>query len=99
MSEFSTLATRLVTPLLKRKGFKKCGTFDRSPTHDSALYRKGNVNVQLIYAFHPYDYPEIGIPLEIRGPKGALVDRLYPPTLGGIDAMLRAAISDLEGTL
>jgi len=96
MSEFSTLTTMLVTPLLKRRGFKKHGSFNRSPTSDSAVYRRGDVELCLTLAFHPYDYPDIGIRMEVCDANGIQFDRLHPPTEGGIEAMLRAVISDIE---
>ena len=99
MSEFSTLTTKLVTPLLKRNGFRKHGAFERSPTSDFALYRRGDLQVKLTYAFHPYDYPYLGIRLEVRGPKGPILDRLRPPTRGGTKAMLRAVVADLKPLL
>jgi hypothetical protein len=99
MSDFSTLTTKLVTPLLKRKGFKKHGAFERSPTSDFALYRRGNLEVKLTYAFHPYDYPYLGIRVEVRKSHRTLLDRLHPPTRGGTKVMLRAVVADLESLL
>jgi hypothetical protein len=96
MSEFSTLTTRLVTPLLRQRGFKKYGSFTRSPTHDSALYRRGDLELRLTFAFHPYDYPEIGIRVEVCNANGVQFDRLYPPTGGGTEEMLRAVIDDIQ---
>jgi hypothetical protein len=96
VSEFSTLTTKLVTPLLKQRGFKKHGRFDRSPTHDSALYRRGGLELQLTFAFHPYDYPDIGIRMQVRDANGVRFDRLHPPVEGGTEAMLRAVVSDIE---
>ncbi len=99
MSEFSSLTTKLVTPLLKRNGFKKQGRFERSPSHDFALYRRGDLQVELTYAFHPYDYPYLGIRVQVRGPKRTILNRLHPPTRGGTKAMLRAALLDLKPLL
>lgn len=96
MSEFSTLTTKMITPLLRQRGFTKHGKFDRSPTHDSALYRRGDLELQLTYAFHPYDYPDIGIRLQVRDDNGILFDWLYPPDEGGTEAMLRAVLKDIE---
>jgi hypothetical protein len=96
MSEFSTLTTKLITPPLKRRGFKKHGTFTRSPTHDSALYRRGDVELQLTFNFHPYDYPYFGIRMQVRDAGGLLFDRLYPPTEGEVEAMLQAVLRDIE---
>ena len=96
MSEFSTLTTRLVTPLLRQRGFKKHGTFDRSPTHDCALYRRGDFELHLTFAFHPYDYPDLGIRIQVRDARGILFDRLHPPAEGGTEAMLRAVLTDIE---
>ena len=96
MSEFSTLTTKLITPLLRQKGFRKLGAFDRGATHDFALYARGDTQVRLTYSFHPYDYPDHGIHLEVRASGGTLVDRLHRPTRGGIRAMLRAVAKDLK---
>ena len=52
MSEFAKLTTKLVTPLLKRRGFKKHGAFDRSPTHDEAIYRSTRASLTA-----PWDTP------------------------------------------
>ena len=98
MSEFSSLTTKLVTPLLKSRGYKKSGVFNRSPTHDSAVYRRENTELILTLQFHPYDYPEIGIRFQIRTDGKILVDRLYPPTKGGMKAILRSVIGDIEKT-
>lgn len=35
MSEFSTLTTKLITPIMREKGFRKRGRFSRSPMSDS----------------------------------------------------------------
>ena len=99
MSEFSTLTTRLITPLLRLNGFKKHGTFNRSSTFDFALYKRGNVGMELTLAFHPYDYPDLGIRMQVHDDSGILFDRLHPPTEGGIEAMLRSAISDIESAV
>jgi hypothetical protein len=96
MSEFTKLTTQLVTPILKRRGFKKHGAFDGSPSHDSAVYRNGDTEVCLTYAFHPYDYPDVGIRLCVRRSGTTLVDSLHPPAPGGTEAMLRAVISKIE---
>jgi hypothetical protein len=50
----------------------------------------------LIFAFHPYDYPEVGIRMQVRNARGILFDRLHPTTEGGTEAMLRAVVSDIE---
>lgn len=96
MSEFSKLTTKLVTPLLKQMSFKKHGTFSRSPTHDQSVYRRGDLELQLTFAFHPYDYPEIGIRMQVRDANGVLFDRLHPPSEGGTEAMLRAVVRDIK---
>jgi hypothetical protein len=96
MSEFSSLTTKLITPLLKRRGLKKTGPFSRGATHDSALYRKDGVEVELTYSIHPYDYPEIGIRLVVRGKGRATLDRLYPPGPGGVAKVLRSIADDLS---
>ncbi len=96
MSEFSTLTTKLVTPLLRQRGFKKHGTFDGSPTHDSALYRREDLELKLTLAFHPYDYPDVGIGIRVRDASGILFDRLHPPAEGRTEAMLRAVLRDIE---
>lgn len=98
MSEFSTLTTKLVTPLLTRRGFKKHGSFDRSPTHDFALYRRGDLELRLTFAFHPYDYPEVGIRMQVRDATGLLFERLYPPSEGGTEVMLRAVVTDIQAS-
>ncbi|MDB5338860.1 MAG: hypothetical protein JWN70_4479, partial [Planctomycetaceae bacterium] len=69
---------------------------ERSPTSDSALYRRDDLELKLTWVFHPYDYPEIGIHMQIRDPGGIRFARLYPPTEGGTEAMLRAVLSDIE---
>jgi len=99
MSEFSTLVTRYVTPLLRQWGFKKHGAFGRGALYDVADYRRGDLEVQLIFSLHPYDYPLIGIRLEMRDANGLLFDRFYPPVEGGIKAMLEAATSDIKETV
>lgn len=99
MSEFAKLTTKLVTPILKRRGFKKYGAFENSPTHDSAIYRNGDTEIRLTYAFHPYDYPDIGIRLNIHRSGTTLIDSLHPPSLGGTEAMLRAVIAELDTLL
>jgi hypothetical protein len=96
MSEFSKLTTKLVTPLLKQRGFKKHGTFDRGSLSDSALYRRGDLELQLTYAFHPYDYPEVGIRMQVRDANGMIFDRLHPPAEGGTEALLLAVVRDIE---
>ncbi len=95
MSEFSVLTTKLITPLLKRRGFKKHGAFNRSPTSDRAIYRRGDIALELKFAFHPYDYPYVGIRMLVRRRRDTF-DRLHPPTEGGVEAMLRAVITDIE---
>lgn len=96
MSEFSTLTTKLITPLLKQRGFKKHGSFLRTSTCDTAVYRRGGLELRLIFSVHGYDYPEIGIRMRLRDANGMLFDRLHPPTEGGMEAMLRAVVSDIE---
>ncbi len=96
MSEFSALTTRLVTPMLRQRGFKKRGAFERSSTHDSAVYRRGDLELRLTFAFHPYDYPDVGIRMQVGDANGILFDRLHPPTEGGTEAMLREVVSDVE---
>ena len=96
MSDFSTLTTKLVTPLLQDRGFKKVGEFDRGSTHDSAIYRRGALEVELTFAFHPYDYPELGIRLRVRDATGVLFDRLHPPAEGGTEAILQEVIRDIK---
>lgn len=96
MSEFSKLTTKLITPALKSRGFLKHGKFDQSPTHDSAIYRRGDIEVTLTFAFHPYDYPEVGIRLRTCNANSVVFDRLYPPAKGGIEAIFEAVLKDIE---
>jgi hypothetical protein len=96
MSEFSSWTTKLVTPLLRQRGFKKLGAFNRSSTHDLALYRRGDLQFQLTFAFHTYDYPDVGIWLQVRDVSGICFERFYPPCKGGVEAMLRAVIADIN---
>lgn len=96
VSEFSTLTTRSITPALKARGFRKYGRFDRSETHDQATYQRGDIVVTLTLAFHPYDYPEIGIRLRTCDADSVLFDHLYPPSAGGIEEILRAVLKDIE---
>jgi hypothetical protein len=96
MTEFSTLTTRLVTPLLRQRGFKKRGAFKRSATHDSAVYIRDDLELRLTLAFHPYDYPETGIRMEVLNAHGVRFNRLHPPAEGGIEALLRAVIGDIQ---
>ncbi|WP_435017360.1 hypothetical protein TA3x_004966 [Tundrisphaera sp. TA3] len=98
MSEFSRLTTMLVTPVLRHQGFIKHGAFDHSPTHDTACYHKGSLELSLTLAFHPYDYPEMGIRMQVRDADRILFDRLHPPTEGGIEAMLQAVLKDIEAS-
>ena len=99
MSEFSSLTTKFVTPLLRQRGFKKHGKFENSPTHDSAIYRCGDIELVITYAFHPYDYPDIGIRMQVREGSKLIFDRLHPPTDGGIETMLQAIVSDIKSDL
>ena len=97
ISESSGLTTSFITPLLKQRGFKKYASFERSPTHDSAAYRRGDLEVHLVYASHPYDYPGIGIRVQIRNAGGILFDRPCPPADGGTVTIPRAVANDSEG--
>jgi hypothetical protein len=96
MSEFSSLTTKLVTPMLKLRGFRKRGRFYRSPTSDSALYYRGDLVLKLTFAFHPNDYPYIGIQMQVRDADGIRFDRLHPPSEGGTETLLRAVLRDIE---
>lgn len=95
MSEFSKLTTDLVTPLLDRHGFKKLGRFGGSATSDFAIYRRGDLEVRVVLAFHPYDHPNIGIQLRVQQGDRVLHEGLYPPEEGGLAVMLQKAAADL----
>jgi len=95
MSEFTTGTTKVITPVLSGLGFKKRGRFSRSSTHDVVVYRRDDVELKLTFAFHPYDYPDVGIRVQLRDALGLRSDSLYGPTHGGTDAILRAILKDL----
>ena len=96
MSEFSTLTTKHVTPLLRQRGFKKHGSFGRGSLHDSAHYRRGDLELVLTYSLHPYDYPDVGIRLRVRDGNGSRFDRLHRPAEGGVEAMIRGVLEDIQ---
>ena len=72
--------------------FQKLGKFHRTVTSDTALYRRGDLELRLSWSIHGYDYPEIGIRMLVRDATGLLFNRLFPPEEGGIEAMLRAVV-------
>ena len=81
---------------MKQRGFKKLGKFHRTVTSDTALYRRGDLELRLSWSIHGYDYPEIGIRMLVRDATGLLFNRLFPPEEGGIEAMLRAVVREIE---
>jgi hypothetical protein len=96
MSEFSTLTTKLITPVLREKGFSKRGRFSRSPSWDWADYYRDNLKVRLVWCFHPYDYPELGIRLEVSDESGIRLRRVYPPCDEGAEPLIRSVLEDLK---
>ena len=56
----------------------------------------GDIELRLTFAFHPYDYPDIGIRMQVRDAGEIRFDRLHPPAEGGVEAMLREVLGDIE---
>ena len=96
MSEFSKQVTSLLTPTMKSLGFKKVGTFDRSALSDSATYERERSIVKVILQLHPYDYPDVGMRLQISSDSQILMDRLYPTEDGDVEALIKNICSDID---
>ena len=96
MTVFTTQVTKLLTPRLKSLGFKKIGTFDRSPTHDAATYVRGKSEVKITLQLHPYDYPDHGIQIHVMSDSKIVVSRLYPIEQTGIEELIKKISSDVD---
>ncbi len=96
MSEFSALTTKLVTPVLRERGFKKHGSFTRGSIYDFAIYRRGDLEVKLTYAFGSQDYPDIGIRLRVCDGDKVRFEKLYDPIDDGTEAIFRILLNDIE---
>lgn len=96
MSDFSKLITRLITPAMRARGFRKHGKTDSNPLHGSAVFLRHDCEVRIVLALHPYDYPEVGIRLETMRNGARMNNWLYPLVEGGIEAILRSILIDIE---
>ncbi|MEZ6093260.1 MAG: hypothetical protein R3C03_03335 [Pirellulaceae bacterium] len=88
--------TGQLTPRMKSRGFKKIGAFDRSPTHDSATYVRGISSVEVILQLHPYDYPDLGIQIQVSSNSDSVWNQLYSIEEGDIEDLIKMICSDID---
>lgn len=95
-TEFTKLNHSIITPLLKSKGYKKIGPYSYGATFDKAVYKKQNLELNIIYSVHPYDYPELGVRLIVLSKEAEIFSKLYPVQEGGLPVIIESLAKDLR---
>ena len=81
---------------MKTKGFRKMGRYDYGATFDKAIYKSDEVEVNIIYSIHPYDYPYHGIKIKVINKEKIIEEKLYSFSEGGIEFSLNSLAEDLK---
>lgn len=75
-TEFTQLNSSIITPIMKSKGFRKVGRYDYGSTFDKAVYQREDLEVNVIFSSHPYDYPYHGIEIKVIS-NGNIIDQKH----------------------
>jgi len=99
-TEFTKLNSKIITPLMKSKGYKKIGKYDYGATFDQAVYKTQEKELKIIYTTHPYDYPYHGINVEMHVGKKEEFNKHYSFESGTLEHLLELLAKDInEGAI
>ncbi len=95
-TEFTQLNNSIITPIMKSKGFRKVGRYDYGSTFDKAIYQRDDLEVNIIFSIHPYDYPFHGIEIKVIS-NGNLIDQKhYSFDNGNMKSLIDELSKDLK---